>query len=323
MNTVAQFATGVESTFGTAVVVDRFHEILEGENLERKQTVLQPAGIRPNLWYPLGVNRIIGREWGEGSVAMEVTASGFGRWFHHMLGDGTAAADGTAGAYIHTYTPGSLVGKSLTIEKAVMDSAGSAHPFTFEGCKIPEWELQVSNDGFCILTVGINAERVTEGTAVTTANYGTAAPFNFSQAALTKDGTAIAGVTDFSVKGVNPLAVDRWYLGSSTVHAEPLEQGFREISGKLTADFIDMATFYNAFKADTSLSLVCTFTGPDIVTGKPAKLIVTLADVRFTGETPKIASAGYSVLDVPFEAYEKAPGGTAIIIQYNTGDNAI
>ena len=84
-----------------------------------------------------------------------------------------------------------------------------------------------------------------------------------------------------------------------------------------------MFGFYNAFKADTSLALVCTFTGGLVDTGKPALLTVTVADIRFTGETPKITGPGYSVQNVPFEGFEKAAGGTAIKIQYTTPDSAI
>jgi hypothetical protein len=173
-----------------------------------------------------------------------------------------------------------------------MLTSGSGQAFTFEGCKIPEWELKISNDGFCILTVSLNAEQVRDETATATANYGTSLPFNFTQAALTKDGTAVAGVTDFTVRGVNPLNTERWYLGTGGVHAEPLENGFRQITGQLTAEFADLTTFHNAFEADTSLALVCTFTGGLIQAGKPALLTVTLADVRFGGETPKITGPG-------------------------------
>ena len=91
----------------------------------------------------------------------------------------------------------------------------------------------------------------------------------------------------------------------------------------MTAEFTDLATFYNSFKADTSLELVCTFTGGLVDTGKPALLTVTVADVRFGGDTPKITGPGYSVQDVPFEGFEKAAGGTAIKIQYTTPDTAI
>lgn len=324
MNTVAQFCTGVESSYGTAVTPDRFYEIQEGEGLERKHSVLQPTGLRPNLWCPLGTGRTVGRHWGEGPVVMEVAPSGFGRWFQHMLGAGTVVQSGTVAAYNHTYTPGSLTGKSLTIQKAVMSSAGSAVPFTFEGCKIPEWEMKISNDGYCLLTVSIDAEQVRDTTALVAANYGTAVPFNFTQAALTLGGTALAGVTDFTIKQNNGLKLDRWYIGTGGVKAQPIEVGFRQISGQLQAEFPSVDGMYAAFTADTGLGLVLTFTGPNIgTTGVASKLTLTLADIRFGGETPKISGPGPADFTAPFEGFEAAAGGTAIKIEYTSPDSAI
>jgi len=322
MNTVAQFATGVESAYGTAVTVDRFYPVLDGEGLKRGQSVLQPAGLRPNLWCPLGTGRTVGRHWGEGPVTMEVGPSGFGRWFHHMLGAGTVAQHGTVAAYNHTYTPGSLTARSLTIQKAVMNTAGSAVPFTFEGCKIPEWELKIGNDGYCLLSVTVDAEQVRDTTALAAANYGTLIPFNFTEAALTLGGTALAGVTDFSVKGNNNLKLDRWYLGTGGVKANPIEQGYRTLSGQLVAEFADGDVLYDAYEADTSLGLVLTFTGPNIVAATPALLVVTLADIRLGGDMPEMAE-GPSTVTCPFEGFEAAAGGTAIKIEYRSPDSAI
>lgn len=322
MSTVAQFATGVESSYGSAVTPDRFYEVLEGESLERQQDVIITAGLRPSIFSPLGARRVVGRRWGGGQVTMEVMTSGFGRWFAHMLGGTAVTQGGTTVAYEHVYTPADLTGKSLTVQKGVQPVAGSAQPFTFHGVKIPEWELSIGVNGFAKLQVTLDAEDVDTSTGLVAASYGTLKPLPFTWAALVVDGTAVAGVSEVSIRGRNALNTDRWFLGSAGLKAEPLENGLRELGGQLTAEFADIADFYGLFAGDTKAQLILRFTGDTIEDSYKELLEVTLYDVRFIGDTPKIASPGFAVQQVPFEGFQDV-AGSSIAVKYVTTDTKV
>ena len=316
-----QLGTAEETTYGTPVTVDRFYEFLGGESLDRQQQVLMPQGLRKGLRHGLGPRRALTKRWGAGSVSMEVATTGFGRWFKHMLGDFTTSQV-TTGVYTHTFTPGSLKGKSLTIQKGVEKTDETVQALTFHGCKIPSWELSVSVDGYLQLTVEVDAEDVEDDTALAAASIGTIKNFHFAHATISKDSTPIAGVSDASIRGTNALNVERWFLGTAGLKEEPLENGLRTLAGDLSAEFRDMATFYEAFEADTSMELVLAFVGDPIgSTTVTEGLTITLSDVRLTGEAPKVSGPEPAVQSVPFEAYEDA-SGSSITITYTTSDSA-
>lgn len=318
-----------EVTYGTPVTVTRFHEILGGESLDRQQNVIMPDGLRPGIFNKLGPRRALSTNWGEGTIPMEVATTGFGKWFQHMLGTGAVSQYGATSAYLHTYTPATLNGLSLTIQKGVepWTAAGTALPFTFHGCKVKGWEMAISVDGFATLSVDIDAEDVDTSTGLAVASYGVLKNFNFRQGTLSIGNTdsslaTLAGVSDFTLSGENAIKTDRFFLGSSGLKAEPFEDGFRELSGSLSMEFRDQTAIYTAFEADTEKHLRLKFVG-DVITGTYTEVLqIDLYDVRFEGETPKISGPEPSVMNAEFTAWEQ-DNGSSIEIKYVTTDTAI
>lgn len=321
---VMQLGAKAETTFGTPVTVDRFYEFLGGESLERQQTVIMPDGLRPSIRTKLGANRRkLVRQWGAGSIPMEVATTGFGLWFKQALGGATVSQYGANAVYLHTYTPGDLGGKSLTIQKGVMEwttGAPSGQAFTFHGCKVIDWEFAISQEGFLNFTVGVDAEDVDDTTVLAAASYDDLKNFNFKQGVLTVDGSTASGITDATLRGTNALETERFFLGGSGLKEEPVENGYRELSGDISAEFRSVADFYNAFEADTSKAVVLTFEG-DAITGTfTEQLTITLHDVRFEGETPKVSGPEPSVQSIPLTAWEQTDGDS-ITVTYRTSDS--
>jgi len=322
-----QFATAVETVYGTPVTPNRFHEFLAGESLGRANTILNSSGLRPGLNARLGSRRVLTARSGSGSVSFEVPATTFGRFFEHMLG-GTGDVDQqeSTAAYLHTYTPGELVGKSLTVQKGVEKIDGTVQPFTFHGVKILKWGFTISKNGLCILTLDLDSEDVDDSTSIASASYPTLSLFHFAQATLSKGGVAVANVTDFTIEGTNPMDTERFYLGSAGLKAEPLPNDYRTVSGSIAADFADLTTFYDAFEADTSLELELQFQGALIASGTSEdyyqQLTITAHDIRLTGETPKVSGPAAAVQNVPFEGYEQ-DDGDLVTIEYQTTDSAV
>lgn len=321
---VMQLGAKAETTFGTPVTVDRFYEFLGGESLERQQSVVMPDGLRPAIRNKLGARRKIVRQWGAGSLPMEVATTGFGLWFKQMLGDNaTVSQYGATGVYLHDYAPGDLHGLSMTVQKGVqpwVTGAPTAVPFTFHGTKVLDWEFAISQEGLLNLTLGLDAEDVDRTTALAAASYGELENFTFKEGALTVGSTAAAGVTNATLRGTNALATERFFLGGSGLKEKQVANGYRELSGEISAEFRSVSDYYTAFEADTSRSLVLTFTG-DVITGTYTSLLtITYSDIRFEGETPKVSGPEPSVTSLPFSAWETS-AGASVAIAYTTSDS--
>lgn len=316
-----QMGMAEESTYGTFVAPTRFFEILPGETLERRQTILQSNGIRAGNLYRRGANRAIVKDDAGGSVDFEVWTNNFGLLFKHMLGDNVTTANPLATAYQHTFEPGSLDGLSMSWQKGIENDGGTATPFSYTGVKVASWTLSNSVDEILQLSLELDAKEEITSESLAVASYPANAKFfHFQQGTVEIDDTIVAAISTFEVTGTNALDNERYFLGSAGKKAEQRENDFRTITGNFTADFINTTEVYDRFTADTSAKIELIFdTGVEIETGYTEKVHVTLNDCRFTGETPKAASADVAEISAPFEAIKPA-AGEAISILYQTTD---
>lgn len=318
------FGTGVESTYGTPVVADRWYEILS-ESLRRQQNVVASNGIRAgtrNL--RRGSRRALTHRWGEGSVELEVASVGFSRWFEHMLGGTpTVVQQGATAAWLHTHEMGSLSGKALTIQKGLRDSAGAEiESFTFHGCKIPSWAFAVAVGEILTLTLDIDAEDVDTATALAAHNYATTNVFHFAQGDVRKDGVTIAKVLSAAVEGDNALKTDSWYIGTAGLKGEPEPTDFPTVEGALSLEFDDPASVYDVYAADTGVEFILEFTGPVIESPNNELVRITVPEIHFTGDTPQVSGPEVVVYDAPFEgAYDGTNPG--VRIEYQSTDSAV
>lgn len=317
-----QIGTAVETVYGTVVTPDKFYQFLN-ESLERQQTTLQSQGIGGGAIRQLRRRGIISARMGAGDIAMEVATTGFGRWFNWMLGGtSTIAQQAATPAWKQTHQIGDLLGKSLTIQKGVPQTDGTVKPFTFEGSKCTAWEFSISVDQILQLSVSVDAEDVNTSTALAVASYTTPKLFHFMQGSLTVGGSAVASVTNATVGGTNNLKVDRFYLGSSGLKKEPIDNDFPTIQGTLDTEFVNQATFYDRFTGDTAAALVLDFEGDTISGIYKEKLTITVPEVRFEGDTPKIGGPEVVVQNVPFSGfYDGTNAGCKI--EYTSTDTAI
>lgn len=318
-----QFGVAEEVTYGTPVTVNRFFEFLPGETLDRQQTVLNSQALRKGRTYGDGSKRVITKRSGGGSIGFEVGSNQFGLFFKHMLGS-VATVQPDAGnsptVYMHTFTPGTLIGKSMTLQKGVEKVDGTAQAFTFHGSKITEWEIGVGVDEMCVLNLTFDAEDVDTSTGLAVASYTDYDLFHFGQGVIKVGGATIGNVSSGRIRGINALNVERYFLGQLGLKSEPLEADLRQITGEVTAQFANLTDFYNRFTNDTPTEIIMEFVGPVISDDETQLLRITVADVRLTGEVPKVSDADVATSTLPFEAYAPAGGGPAITIEYQTTD---
>lgn len=313
-----QLGLSEEVTWATAVTPSRFVEF-NSESLERRQNIAASEGIRSGRRYG-GQGRRISRHDAGGSVTFEIATTGFGVFLEHLLGDVVTVEDVVATAYTHTFTPGTLLGKGLTLQKGVEKPDGTVQAFTYPGAKVVSANFSVDQDGLLMGTFNFDASEEVTGTALAAASYTTPRIFTYSEGVLQVDSVTKANVRSVgSVQIVNNLMTERFFLGNQGIKSEPINTPFDTISGNLDVEFQNLTDFYNLFAADTSAVLELEFTGDQISGAFNERFHITINDVRFEGETPKVGGPELVYQNIPFVGLDPA-AGDAISIAYGTSD---
>lgn len=305
----AQVGFKSESTFGTAVVVDKFVPFnSEGvkKDVQRLDSMGLRAGRRITSTWKAGKQTI------GGPLELELPNITCATLLRHMFG--TISTTGSS-TFTHTASPGDLTSQSLTIQVGRPDIAGTVRPFTYAGCKFPEWELKCGQGEIAMLTLTVSAQSETTGTSLASVSYTSGlSPFVFHEGQLAVAGTTNTTVNNVSIKANNSLAVERHRLGSALIN-EQLESGFREYTGQIDADFQSL-TEYNRFVNANEFALVLQFSN-----GTDSLTITTNA--RYDGETPVVEGPELLAQPLPFKIVHStsdASGITAVLV--NTDSSA-
>ena len=300
----AQIGWKSEVTPGTGVVVDTFQPFVS-ENIKQNIEYMDTATISARKVLRLTKQ---GSKMIEGGVSMELPNQDVAVLMKHMFGGVSTAG---AGPYVHTYTPASLIGDSLTIQVGIPASAGTVHPFTYSGCKISEWTIAASVGEIAKLDCSVIGMSETTVTALASASYAADwEPFVFTEASVSVAGSSVATVRDVSLTGNNAIE-RRVRLGSAT-SVEPLEIGLRSYTGSITSDF-DALTLYDLSVAGTETALVLTFdNGTD-------DLVIT-CNIQFTRETPEVSGFDLLSQTLPFRCISATSDAAAITAVLTNGE---
>lgn len=305
-----------EVTYGTPLAVTRFYDLVQ-ENINLGISRIEAKGLRAGARVLKTAQWVPGKHSIAGPIDLEVWNKGYGLWLKHMFGGVTSTQPDSVGnptVWDHTFTPGDLAGKSLTVQFGRPSQDGTVRPFTYQGVKVAKWELAVSVDQLAQLkveTIGQD-EGTAAALAAATAPTGLA-PFVFTQGTLSVAGSAI-DVKDFKLTGDNRLN-DRFKLGVAT-RKEPLEAGRRDYVGEVTAYFVDF-TAYNRFVNGTEAALVLDFLGASISGIYNFEFKIT-TNVRFDGDTPNVT--GPEEVLQPLKVKCTDAGAGAITVLYRTTD---
>ena len=305
----AQVGISAESAFGTYTTPTRFFEFTE-ESMKFEKERIESKGIRVgrrvlHRW-AAGVQRVTG------DITQEFAPQGAALLLSHIFG--TKNTTGT-GPYTHTFTPGPLDNKSLTVQIGRPNIAGTVVPFSYTGCSITDFEFACSVNEYLTLKTSLYGANESTSETLATASY----PANFSPFVFTHGSISIASsaydVTEISISGANNLKTDRHFI-SATTPAQPriaLESGIREYTGSLSSDFVSTAA-YNRFVNGTEAALALTFNA-----GSSAQLIFTM-NVRYDGETPTVSGAEILEQSLPFKAVSGTSDADAITVQLINAD---
>ena len=317
----SQLGIATESTFNNSVTVTRFYEFTS-ENLQYNKKTAVGMGLRAGGQLPRSQRRVVVTTDAGGDIVLDLPTRGLGLLLSHAMGTTPSAVTTTTGVYSYTFTLGDVYGRSLTAQVGVPQYGGTVTPKTISGAKIQSWEISAPNAGIATGKFTLDGASFTTSTSLATASYSPISNlFNFAQGAITVAGSSVVNIKDFTLTVDNTLKQDRYNLGNAGIKAEQVINGFRKVSGKMTAEFTD-TTLLNAFLADTTTALVLTFTGAVIAGGQNEKLTITIPAAKFNADTPNVPGPGVIDLAMTFDAYDDGTNQPLTIV-YQTADSAL
>jgi len=314
-----------ESSFGTAVTVDRFYEFNSEGTKYTKNTVVG-QGLRNGGLVARANRRVVTTVAGEGDFEVDMQTRGMGLLLSLATGS-VPTGTSSNGTYTYLFTPSDLISDSFTTQVAVPQYGGTLTYKTLSGCKVTNFELSVGAGDIAKAKFSLDSKGFTTGssTSATVAytNIATSNLFHFAQGSITDNvSTTYANIKDFSFSVDNSLKTDRYNLGSAGSKSEQIINGFRAITGKVTAEFTD-TVLLDKFLADTTAGLKVTFEGATIGSASDKEtLSITLPACKFDGDVPMVSGPG--VIDVSF-GFTVFDNGTdePFTITYKTLDSVL
>lgn len=333
----SSLGVGVETTAGTAVSLTRWLEY-NSESLHLEKNVVQGAGLRGSGLFARAARRAYTTRTATGTVEMDCATRGLGPILQQIMGGTSTSTLISGSSYQQVHQPGSMVNRSLTVQKLVPNAAGTLVPFTYRGAKITDYEFSCEVGGILTLSVTFDAWDESTATAAGTPSYTSTDVFHFAQGTLKLGGTAstasnvvsvsggttVASVKGITVSGSNPLATDRYFLGSNGIKAEQLENDWRTVGGSMDAEFVSQAALYDAFAADTAMSLQLSFVGTTAISGANYPTMeITIPSIRLEGSaTPQVGGPDVIDMSVDFTGLDDGTNA-AWQIRTVTADTAL
>ncbi|QPE05311.1 hypothetical protein IT882_04380 [Microbacterium schleiferi] len=328
-----------ESTFGTAVTVDRFLEFNSAPPKFEK-TIEQGDGARPGGRVERGKHRSVTATRGTLDIEQVVMSSGFGTMFELLMGTGSSEEVSTD-LYQQLFTFGTTNRKpSATIQVGVVmaDASGTVSPITLVGAFCNSFELSIAQAGLLTLKSSWVAKEYKTDVTLATASYADdTEDFQFvgaslivggsvtvpTSTALASGGTEVGTVTDFSISVDHGGDEGQAFIGGGGLIGRAGVPGRAMITGSIKQEY-QSNTFRDAVLADTPLALVATFEGlTDITSGNKPTVQIVCPQIRFDDGLPEPDTENAPAQDLTFKAFDDDVAAQAIYLVVRTGDTAL
>lgn len=335
----------VESTYGTAVTVDRFPEFVE-QTLQQSNEFVTGEGLRVGKILPRSARRALGKVVAGGNIELELCTKGLGPFLQAMLGSNTSA-NRSGSIYQQLAVPAVTDPMpAYTIQAGVPPiGGGTTIAQTFVGAVCDEWEISAKAGEIAMLSTSWVAKEMLTATAYAAPSY-IASPrlLTFQHASLVlgvngthtltvPTGTALgsttatpanANVTEFSVMGKNNADEGGYVVGSAGKRGRRPVYGMRELSGSFVAEFTD-ATLRDYYLAQSSLHAIITLTSDqdDISGGTYAALQIVIPALTFEGDTPTSNGGDIITQSIDWTGLDGEVAASPIYIAYVTSDTAL
>jgi hypothetical protein len=233
---------------------------------------------------------------------------------------------GATAAYLQTHNLADPFGKFFTMQAGVPDLGGTVRPYTLLGAQVTGLELSCQVGGGLSASWSVVGKDLSEGQTLAAPSYSSCNEFHFAQASL-KLGTfgaeaTVDGVTAVSVSIQRPRHAGGPYMGNQGLRSQGVINDWANISGTITADYLDKTVFADRFASDAPVSLVWEFVGPLIASTFFETFRVKMPMVFFDGATPTVEGPDVVSGSFPFKAQFDLTN-PAVTVEYISTDLAL
>jgi hypothetical protein len=324
----SQFGAKKETTWGTAVTVDKFFEY-ESESLSLTPNYYDGLGLRAGRTFGTAsrTKKTTRQAGGDVSIVFPQKLGGF--FLDLMVAPTITPIVATGSAYNSTFNIGASVpNKSATLQVNKPTTAGVDTAFTYPGAVLRSAAFSMEVGGVLTATFSwVVKDETTPGTTPAGASLATATYVSGNDVwahqdfALTYSGGAVP-VTAINWTWEMPRADSRFFLDGSGTIANPIPNGLATVSGTMSSEYFDQA-FYTAFRSGAFASLVATATGTTAISGSEFPTWTnTFSAIQIRGSSPQVAGADLLTLDVPFVAKDDGVANAPWVSVYKSSDSA-
>lgn len=330
-----------ESTYNTPVTVDRFGEWLPSSGLDWDPNVVQGKGLRVGSTVDRAARRtsLVGS--GKGKLVFELLSKGFGTLLKGCWG--TAASTLVSGTTYQQLFQAAVTGSfldSFTVQEGIVEVGGTVDPYTFAGCTVGKYELEMPEDGYLSLTVELDCRSLATGTSLATASYPSSPTIFHSalptSAAMTVGGTLTVPTTTAlaSIAAGTNVAVKSWTLNVDNGIDEKRNVlggrnqpvvGKRKISLKAKAEY-DATTgtvFRDAYIGQSSTPILLTSTTAETLSTGTAEVQLALPACYIDkGPIPSPEDGKTVVTDIEWSVLDNLTQTPAYMVM-RTADTAL
>lgn len=291
----SQFGFSAESTVNTRVAAAKFIRA-KSFSLERVATRVQGEGIQTGNFGDLAAHYGETTYAGAGSVEFDVTDRTMGVLLNTLMGGSVTPSliGGTGSSYGATFNLADTYGKSMTVQGGLPRRDGTVVVHELTGTKVTQATFSCGVGEFLSASFTFDSMGFSDSQTLASASYvGTNVPFNFKQMSLKmgtySSETSISGVRAVSVTIDRPHDTEDYTAGAAGVKSQPVLNGATQITGTITADWLDKATFQTLAHGTTATSLVWEFVGPTAISGSNYPTFrLTLPSVHFEPATQSV-----------------------------------
>lgn len=329
---VAESVVGTFNTGGTMRWLP-----FKSDKVKGAKKVVNSEAIHNGGLFMLGGRRRETFREAKGAVELELQNKQLGLFLKAMIGSSPTNSTITSGVYQQVHQPGDLAGLSLSLQSGRPQINGTIQPFSYNGAKITDWEIACSAAGVATLNLTFDAFEEVTSQAYIAPSMVQSVPFAWVDGALTVGGsvsmvssvatlsggtTPVGSLSSFSIKGSNPLDVTRQQIGSMN-KGEQLANAFRNYSGQVECEFANLTDFYNAFHADTPLTLAVNLTGGQIASsGDNYELNILCPEIYLEGDPPETDGPEVIKVTIPFTIFDDG-ATTPLQFIYQTSDSTV
>lgn len=324
-----QFGIVNEATWGTAVLVTKFYEIIS-ESFAGLYPRITAEALSSAFVQRADRSAVMASAGAAGSVELEPLTKGFGNWLQYLLGLKVTSGPTEVNAYTHLGTIASLMGKSLTVQVGRATYNDVVVPWTYEGGKVTGFEFSNSVDQTLRCKIDMDFEK--ESSPITPAGafaLATNVPVVGAEVLTWAGGTVKIGgtamdVSEISFKVDNALKVDTRYINKAAGgKREQVQDGQRKIEWEFKAPYTDATLWTRVASATLSgacATLEAKWDGPTLLgTTIYPSLTISIPVGRFDEGGPVVSGPG--VLDQTMKGVGLYDGAaSAISIAYISSD---